>query len=86
MLGIGGAFFLQLPEKSKQHILHPGKVVGLEGNTYTGELEEQGLDIAEGQDLIIYFSAGRDFLQRAARIRREPSVLSRIHGYRGLDC
>ena len=68
MLGIGGAFFLQLPDKSKKHILHPGKVVGLEGNTYTGELEEQGLDIAEGQDLIIYFSAGRDFLQQAARI------------------
>ena len=68
MLGIGGAFFLQLPDKSKKHILHPGKVVGLEGNTYTGELEEQGLDIAEGQDLIIYFSAGRAFLQQAAHI------------------
>ena len=68
MLSIGGGFFLQLPDDSKQHILHPGKVVGLEGNTYTAELEEQGLDIEEGQDLIISFSAVRDFLQQAARI------------------
>lgn len=68
MLGIGGAFFLQIPDGSKQRILHPAKVVGLEGNTYTAELDEQDLTIAEGEDLFIFYEVRRDFLQQSAHI------------------
>lgn len=68
MLGIGGAFFLQIPDESKRRILHPAKVVGLDGDTYTAELEEQEPDIAEGRDVFIFYNAQRDFLQQSARI------------------
>ncbi len=68
LLSIGGAFFLQLPDEFPGPILHAAKVVGVEGNTYTAELEEHGPDIAEGQDLLIFYEARRDFLQQAAHI------------------
>ncbi len=70
MLEIGGAFYLQISDESKRRILHLAKVVCLEGNTYTAELEEQDLDIAENGHVFIYFEARRDFLQQAARILR----------------
>ena len=68
MLGMGGAFFLQIPDESKRRILHPAKVVGFDGNTYTAELEEQDLDISEGRDVFIFYEARRDFLQQAAHV------------------
>jgi len=68
MLGIGGAFYLQVPDGHKQRVLHPAKAVGLVDDVYTAELEDPGVGIAEGQELFIYYEAGRDFLQQAAQV------------------
>ena len=68
MVGNGSGFHFQLPGKSKQRILHPAKVVGLQDDTYTAEVEEGSLAVECGQDVLIYFEKSREFMQQSARI------------------
>lgn len=70
MLGIDSGFFLLIPDGSKRRILHPAKVVGLKDNLYTARLEEEDLAVVDGQDVLIYYENGREFLQQAAHIHR----------------
>ena len=72
MVGIGSGFHLQLPGKSKQRILHPAKVVELQDDTYTAEVEEQPLVVESGQDVLIYFEKNQKFMQQSAHI--DPQV------------
>ncbi len=72
MVGNGSGFHFQLPGKSKQRILHPAKVVGLQDDTYTAEVEEGSLAVECGQDVLVYFEKNREFMQQEiVRIWRE---------------
>ena len=68
MVGIGSGFHLHFPGKSMQRILHPAKVVGLQDDTYTAEVEEQSLGVESGQDVLVYFEKNREFMQQSAQI------------------
>jgi len=59
---------LQLSGKSKRRILHPAKVVGLQDDKYTAEVEEQSLPVESGQDILVNFEKNREFMQQSARI------------------
>ncbi len=70
MVGIGSAFHLWLPGKSKQRVLHPAKVVSVKPmeNSYLGDVEELNLAAEIGQDFIVYFENNSRFMQQPARI------------------
>ncbi len=79
MVGVGSSFFFQLPSKSAKRTLHPAKVAGLIEDVYTAEAEENDLPVEEGQDFLIYFEKGREFMQQSAHIEcieeTEPELL-----------
>ena len=68
MVGIGSGFFLQLPGNSKRRILHPAKLIGVNAEVYTAEIEEAELFLESGQEILVYYERNREFMQQAARI------------------
>ena len=70
MLGSGGSLFIQIPIRSKVRILHPAKVVALEDNIYTVQLEEEHLPLSDGQDVVVFYADGREFMKQIAEIGR----------------
>lgn len=63
--------FLQVDAGSKNPVLHPGKIIGVEDNTYTWEFNpEEVLSCEENQAVLMYFyfEDGRAFMQQSARI------------------
>ena len=70
MLGIDSGFFLQIPDRSKSRILHLAKVVGLQDNVYTAQLEEGELNAAVGQYVLILYEDGNEFLKQSAYIQQ----------------
>ena len=85
MVGIGSGFFLQHPGNSKRRILHPAKLVGVQGDVYTAELEESELFLESGQEILVYYERSREFMQQAARIDvvplRSAIAISRLCRY-----
>lgn len=79
MVGIGYAFFFQLPGKSKKRILHPAKVIGAKDDNYTATVEEQDLSIQEDTDVLVYYEKSREFMQQSACIdsieETEPELI-----------
>ncbi|MCH7808162.1 MAG: hypothetical protein IIB60_02955 [Planctomycetes bacterium] len=82
MVGIGSGFFVQHPGNSKRRILHPAKLVGVQGDVYTAELEESELFLESGQEILVYYERSREFMQQAARIdvvdETDPNFIIRL--------
>ncbi len=68
MLSTKSGFFLRIPNESDERILHPAKVVEVQDKIYTAQLEEAGLPLTAGQDVLLYYEIDRKFMQQAARI------------------
>lgn len=74
MVGFGYNFYLQLPGKSKQRILHLAKVIGMKESVYTAEVKELDLAVESGQDVLVYYEKNREFMQQSARIEAVEEV------------
>ncbi len=69
MIDVEKPVFLQISDESKDRVLHAGKVIGVEDNTYTCELaRKEEISCQEGQAVFIYFEDHRTFMQQSARI------------------
>ncbi|MHC4428162.1 MAG: PilZ domain-containing protein [Planctomycetota bacterium] len=68
MLASETKIFLNLPNQSKQRILHPATVKETKKRGYTAELEEPDVAIQAGQDLFVYYELKRKFVKQPARI------------------
>jgi hypothetical protein len=68
MVGIGKGCFLQLPGAGKRRVLHPAKVLGFSDGVYTAEVENIDLAIEPDQHVVVYFEAGREFMQQSAQV------------------
>jgi hypothetical protein len=68
VIGIGDGLYVQIPDESEQRLLYPAKIVGVRGNVYTAEVEEEDLALEDGKQIIIYYENRREFVQQVARI------------------
>jgi hypothetical protein len=68
MLASETKIFLNIPNETKQRILHPATVKEANKRGYTAELEESDVALKAGQDLFIYFELKRRFVKQPARI------------------
>ncbi len=68
MLSTKSGFFLRIPNECDERVLHPAKVVVVQDEIYTAQLEEAGLPLTAGQDVLLYYEIDRKFMQQAARI------------------
>ena len=67
MLKTESRIFFQIPGEADERVLHPAKIMTVEGNLYTAEPEE-GLELENEMDFFIYFEMDRKFMRQAARI------------------
>lgn len=71
--------FLQISDESDERVLHPGKIVGLDGDKHTCEFDrEEELTCEENEAVFIYFEDGRTFMQQRALICSISKAESRI--------
>lgn len=85
MMDIGSRLFVHIAVDPKRRILHPAKILDpatiLEEkpDLYTAELQDEQLSVDEGQEILIFFLRGHEFLQQAATIdkviEREPYLV-----------
>lgn len=79
MLSTGQGIFIQLPDDSNRRILHPAKVVSVDGDLQTAELAEHDTPVEAGQEVLVYFDRNREFLQQPGRIdaviQTEPTAI-----------
>ena len=68
MLQTESVIFFNIPDVSEERVLHRAKIMTVDENHYTAELEEEGLDLKEEMGLFIYFKTDRQFMRQAARI------------------
>lgn len=68
MLTPGIGFFIQIPGKTKERILHAATVLEIRDGTYTAEIEEDHLVLEAGQDILVYCEVQHRFMQQPARI------------------
>lgn len=68
MLAVGNGFYIQILGESTQRVFHPAKLVGQTGNVCIAVLEEAGLGIEEGLDILIYYNMRSNFVKQAARV------------------
>jgi hypothetical protein len=68
MLASETKIFLNLPNDSKQRVLHPATVKETRKHGYTAELEESNIPLRPGQDLFVYYDLKRRFVKQHARI------------------
>ena len=68
MLKTESRIFFQIPDETEERVLHRAKIMTVEGNLYTGEVEEESLEIEDEMDFFIYFEMDRKFMCQAARI------------------
>ena len=82
MLTPDSNFFIRLPTESNERILHPAKVAALEDGIYTARVEDAGLPLTEGLDLLIYYEKDRQLMQQPARVLAvsadEPGLVIQI--------
>ena len=67
MLTTGDGLFLQIPNESRQRVLHPATVVNRAEDTFSITLEE-GLTLEPGQDVLLFFENKREFMQQPGHI------------------
>lgn len=76
MLKTESNIFLNFPDESSDISFHRAKIITVNENIYTVELEEEGLVLEDEMDLFIYFELERKFTRQAAQIlsvhRTEP--------------
>jgi hypothetical protein len=60
--------FFQFPSETSKRILHPVEVVETESDVVTARFFEGGLAPDPGQDILMYFEMGREFMQQSARV------------------
>lgn len=69
MVGIGKKFFLHIPGKFKQRVLHPATVTAVTDTVYSAKLEEKtGVPLEEGQNVLVYFHRLQRFMKQPAMI------------------
>ena len=69
MLGADKPVLLQVSDESENRALHPGKIIGVEDNTYTCEFDrDENLSCEEDEAAFIYFEDARTFMQQSVRI------------------
>lgn len=68
MLDIESSLFVDVAGGSKQRILHPATILAAKPDLYTAELKDEQLSVNEGQEILIFFLRGHEFLQQAATI------------------
>ena len=79
MLEADKPVFLRVSDESKNRVLHPGKIIGVEDNTYNGEFDwEEELSCEKDEAVFIYFEDARKFMQQSARICSIAEVESKF--------
>jgi hypothetical protein len=73
MLTTGNDVFIQLPHETQKRILHPGLVQALTEGGYQAQFAEADLNVQEGQDLLVYYTLGQEFVKQSARIESVAS-------------
>lgn len=69
MLDTNKPLFLQVNNESENRVLHPGRIIGVDDNTYTCEFDQEAeLSCEEDEIAFIYFEDGRTFMKQSARI------------------
>jgi hypothetical protein len=68
MLKTESRIFFQIPDETDERVLHPAKIMTVEGNLFTADPEEEGLELENEMDFSIYFEMDRKFMCQAARI------------------
>jgi hypothetical protein len=78
MIRNDGQLFLLIPGKSKTRTLHPGKVIELDGSTYTAAFETC-LTIDAGTEVVVYAEVNGKFFQQGAKVilvrQSEPTAI-----------
>ena len=68
MLKTESNIFFKIPDESTEIALHRAKIITVNENLYTAELEEEDLVLEDETDLFIYYELDRKFTRQAARI------------------
>jgi hypothetical protein len=68
MLKTESHIFFQISDDTEKRVLHRAKIIMVEGNFYTAELEGEGPALEDEMDFFIYFEMDRKFMRQAARI------------------
>ncbi len=69
MLDTDRPFLLQISDESEDRVLHAGRIIHVQDNLYTGELDEgEEPSLRENESAFIYWEESRTFMQQAARI------------------
>jgi len=77
MVPVGHGFFVQFPDEFDRRVLHPAKLVGVDGKVFTAELEKNAPPFGAEDSIIVYYQK-KEFMQRAAKVvsvsEREPET------------
>jgi hypothetical protein len=68
MISTSTELFFQFPSETSRRILHPVEVVETDAGGVTVRFLEEGLVPEPGQDVLVYFEIGREFMQQSARV------------------
>ncbi len=68
MLSIDTNVFIQIPKPGSQRILHPGRVVAVQEQTFTVEVEAEDVLLEAGQGILVFYEVRGEFNQQPARI------------------
>lgn len=68
MLAPGFDMFIQLPREDDQRVLNPGTIQEVADGRYTATFNDADLAAEAGQEVIVYFHRGNEFMQQSARI------------------
>jgi hypothetical protein len=60
--------FIQCPDEYPQRVLLPGRVVGVNDQTYSAAMAQGESDFSAGQNVLVYYDLKGKFTQQSARI------------------
>ena len=69
MFGVNDGFFIQADTNSPRRILHPAKILSVQDELFTFEIEEDCNSLEKDQEFFIYYEIEKQFSKQAARIK-----------------
>lgn len=68
MLGIGYGFFIRVASDGNKCILRPAEITASTPDFYSATLKEEGMEMAVGDEFLVYYEIRQKFVKQAARI------------------